>query len=61
MIDSIDGHGLFFVVDPVDDAIRPDAGASPACQLTFESVARSSWIGDQATEAELDDGPDDTR
>jgi hypothetical protein len=43
------------LVDPADDAVRPDACAVPAFELASEGMPDSVRVGDQAAEAELDD------
>ncbi len=61
MVDPVDGDYLCVFVDPVDDAVRSDMGATPARQLTFECVTQSSRIDNEASEAELNNGTNDAR
>ena len=60
MVDSVDVDDALFLVDPVDDAIRPDSRAVPAFELPAERVPDSVRVSNQTAEAELDDGPYDS-
>lgn len=48
-------------VNPVDDAVRPDPRAVPAFELPSQRTPDPVRVGDQASEAELDDGAHDPR
>ena len=61
MVNSVDVHDPLIFVDPVDDAILPDARTAPTGQFAPERVAYLLWIGDQTPEAELDYGTYDSR
>ena len=60
MVDSVDVDDALVVVDPVDDAIRPDPRAVPAFELPSERMPDSVRVGNQTADAELDDGPYDS-
>lgn len=60
MINPVDVDDALFLVDPVDDAIRPDSSAVPAFELPSERMADSVRVGDETAEAELDDRPYDS-
>ncbi len=60
MVDSVDVDDALVLVDPVDDAIRPDSRAVPAFELPAERVPDSVRVSNQTAEAELDDGPYDS-
>jgi hypothetical protein len=60
MVDSLDVEDALVLVDPVDDAIRPDSRAMPAFELPSETMPDSVRVGNQTAEAELDDGPCDS-
>lgn len=60
MVDSVDVDDVLIVVDPVDDAICPDAGAVPAFELPSERMPDSVRVRNQAAETELNDGPHDS-
>lgn len=55
MIDPVYVDDALVLVDPVDDAVRPDACAVPAFEFPSEGMPDSLRVGDQAAEAELDD------
>jgi len=55
MVDPVDVDDALVLVDPVDDPVRPDPCAVPAFELPSERAPDSVRIGDQASEAELDD------
>ena len=61
MVDSVDVDDALVLVDPGDDAIRPDSRAVPAFELPAEGVPDSVRVSNQTAEAELDDGPYDSR
>jgi len=60
MVDPVDVDDALVLVDPVDDAVRPDPCAVPAFELPPERMSDSMKVGDQTAEAELDDGPYDS-
>jgi len=55
MINPVDVDDALVLVDPVDDAICPDACAAPAFKFSSKGMTDSVRVGDQAAEAELDD------
>jgi hypothetical protein len=55
MINPVDVDDAPVLVDPVDDAVRPDACAVPAFEFASEGMPDSVRVGDQATGAEFDD------
>jgi hypothetical protein len=57
MVDSVDVDDALVLVDPVDDAIRPDSGVVPALELPSKRMPDSVRAGNQTAEAELDDRP----
>jgi len=56
MVDAVDVDDAPVLVDPVDDAVRPNSCAVPAFELPPERMPDSVRVGDQAAEAEFDDG-----
>lgn len=61
MVNSVDVDDAFLLVDPVDDAVRPDSCAVPTVELPSEWMTDSERVSDQTPEAELTDGPYDSR
>ncbi len=55
MVDVVYVDDALVFVDPVNDAIRADSCAVPPFQLPFERTPDSVRVGDQTSEAELDD------
>lgn len=61
MVEAVDVDGPISFIDPVDDSVLSEAGIVPTSQLAIERAAHPVRVGDQTTEAELDDGADDAR
>ena len=61
MVDAVYVDDALVFVDPVDDAIRADSCAVPAFELPSERMPDSPRVGDQASEAELDNCANDPR
>ena len=55
MVNPVDVDDALVLVDPIDDAVRPDACAVPAFELPPEGMPDWVGAGDQAAEAEPDD------
>ena len=55
MVDPVDIDDALILVDPIDDAVRPDACAVPAFEFSAERMPDSVRVGEQAAEAELYD------
>ncbi len=61
VVDAVDVHDSFDIIDPVDDPVLPDSSAVPTGKVSLERMSYPVRIRDKAAEAELDDGADDLR
>lgn len=56
MIDSQDGHRAAIVVDLVDHTVRSPSSLPQAGEFPLERVSHPSWVINERTDEELDDG-----
>jgi hypothetical protein len=56
MLDPQDGHRSGVVVDLVDDTVRSPSRRPQAGELPLEGMANPSWVIDERTDEEFDDG-----
>jgi hypothetical protein len=56
MLDPQDGHRAGIVVDVVDDTVRAASGRPQAGEFPLEGMSNPSWVVNERTDEELDDG-----